>query len=122
MTTPLEPIEEPTAAKARPASMGELFATLSSQITTLINGEIELNKLKAKNFVKKIGVGGVLLAVAAVFAFYLLGWVFHASPAPKPRYTIIIPTGFDKCRIFANFDSVNITIWKGTIIENRHIT
>lgn len=77
MTTPLEPIEEPKVAKTRPASMGELFATLSSQIATLVNGEIELNKLKAKNFVKKIGVGGVLLAVAAVFTLYLLGWVFH---------------------------------------------
>lgn len=39
-----------------------------------------------------------------------------ASPAPNPKYTNIIPIGLDKCNIFANFDNVNITIWKGTII------
>ena len=43
-----------------------------------------------------------------------------ARPAPKPRYTGIIPTGLYKCNIFANFDNVNITIWNGTIIENKH--
>ena len=45
-----------------------------------------------------------------------------ASPAPNPRYTTIIPRGLDRCKRFANFDNVNITIWNGTIIENRHST
>lgn len=80
MTTPNEPLGNPGPAPAqkRPASMGELFATLSSQVTTLVNGEIELNKVKARNFIKKAGAGGALLAAAALFALYLLGWVFHS--------------------------------------------
>ena len=45
-----------------------------------------------------------------------------ASPAPNPRYTTIIPRGLDRCKRFANFDNVNITIWNGTIMENRHST
>lgn len=86
MTTPIEPsstggrAERASAWSAepkRPASMGELFSSLSTQVTTLVNGEIELNKLKARNFAKKFGTGGALLALAAVFALYLLGWVFR---------------------------------------------
>ena len=42
-----------------------------------------------------------------------------ASPAPNPRYTKMIPTGFPRCNIFDSLDNVNITIWKGTIMENR---
>lgn len=86
MTTPIEPASTaPRTQRAatwstepqRPASMGELFSALSTQVTTLVNGEIELNKLKVKNFAKKFGAGGALLALAAVFALYLLAWVFH---------------------------------------------
>ena len=43
-----------------------------------------------------------------------------ASPAPNPRYTRIIPMGLLKCIMFASFDRENITIWNGTIMENRH--
>ena len=42
-----------------------------------------------------------------------------ARPAPNPRYTIIIPSGLLKCNMLANLDKVNITIWNGTIMENR---
>ncbi|WP_115728009.1 phage holin family protein [Actinomyces culturomici] len=108
MTTPIEPLgPAETAAQAtarafdepkRPATMGELFATLSSQVTTLVNGEIELNKVKAKNFFKKAGVGGALLAVAGVLALYLVGWVFHtievAIAAALPAWAAaLITTG-----------------------------
>lgn len=58
--------------------MGELFATLSSQLTTLVHGEIELSKLKAKTFIRQVGAGGALLGAAVVFALYCLGWLFHS--------------------------------------------
>ncbi|PID97744.1 MAG: hypothetical protein CSA82_02665 [Actinobacteria bacterium] len=58
-------------------SVGQLFATLSTQISTLLQGEIELTKVKAADAVKKLGLGGGLLAAAGVFALYLLGWIFH---------------------------------------------
>ncbi|MDC4233480.1 phage holin family protein [Actinomyces sp. B33] len=89
MTTPIEPVapDHPagddtpirtyTRALSRPATVGELFAALSSQVSTLINGEIELTKVKAKALVKKAGTGGALLAGAAVLSLYLLGWVLH---------------------------------------------
>lgn len=83
MTTPIEPLgtgettSRAPASPGRAATMGELFASLSTQITTIINGEIELNKLKAKNFAKRAGAGAGLLAAAAVLGLFLLGWVFH---------------------------------------------
>lgn len=88
MTTPFEPLGDAGAASPRPAAssttdpkrpatMGELFAALSTQVTALVNGEIELTKLKAKNFAKKAGMGGALLSVAGVLALYMLGWALH---------------------------------------------
>lgn len=75
---PTDPSGTGTAADPeRPPSVGALFATLSNQVSTLVQGEIELTKTKAATFFKKIGSGGALLAVAAVLALYLLGWVFH---------------------------------------------
>ena len=68
---------EEDTTQGRPATLGELFAKLSEQISTLIQGEIELTKTKATAFLKKVGAGGSLIALAAFLALYLLGWVFH---------------------------------------------
>ena len=43
-----------------------------------------------------------------------------ASPAPKPRYTIGMVQGVLSFRTSAVLESVNITIWKGTTMENTH--
>ena len=64
------------AGEARP-SIGALFASVTNQISGIIRGEIELNKAKLRAFASKSGKGIALLVVAAVFALYLLGWVFH---------------------------------------------
>ena len=40
------------------------------------------------------------------------------SPAPNPRYSKIMPTGLARCSESAIFTVGNITIWKGTTIEN----
>ena len=42
-----------------------------------------------------------------------------ASPAPNPRYTTGIVQGVFSFRLSAVNVSVNITIWKGTIMLNR---
>ena len=42
------------------------------------------------------------------------------NPAPNPRYTIISPQGVFSLSMFTIFDKGNMTIWKGTIMENRH--
>lgn len=62
--------------EARP-SIGTLFASVTGQLSAIIRGEIELNKAKLRAFASKSGKGIALLLVAAVFALYLLGWIFH---------------------------------------------
>ena len=50
---------------------------MTGQLSAIIRGEIELNKAKLRAFASKSGKGIALLLVAAVFALYLLGWIFH---------------------------------------------
>lgn len=61
----------------KPASIGELFGVLSTQITSLIRGEIELTKAKASAYASRMGMGIGLLAGAGLLSLYLLGWIFH---------------------------------------------
>ena len=62
--------------EARP-SIGALFASVTGQLSSIIRDEVELNKVKLRAFASKSGKGIGLLVAAAVFALYLLGWVFH---------------------------------------------
>ena len=66
------------AGEARP-SIGALFASVTNQISGIIRGEIELNKVKLRTFAAKSGKGVALLVAAAVFALYLLGWALHTA-------------------------------------------
>ena len=66
------------AGEARP-SIGALFASVTNQISGIIRGEIELNKVKLRTFAAKSGKGVALLEVAAVFALSLLGWALHTA-------------------------------------------
>ena len=43
-----------------------------------------------------------------------------AKPAPKPRYTIHRPHGVFRPIMSASLESVNMTIWNGTIMLNRN--
>lgn len=70
---------EPSAFALRRANIGELVSTISMQVHDLIYGEIDLAKARAKGMVKKVGTGGVLLAVAALLALYMLGVLLHAA-------------------------------------------
>ena len=74
------PPAEPARAsgEARP-SIGALFASVTNQISGIIRGEIELNKVKLRTFAAKSGKGVALLVAAAVFALYLLGWALHTA-------------------------------------------
>ncbi|MDO5061271.1 MAG: phage holin family protein [Actinomycetaceae bacterium] len=76
---PVEPVTIVNTTQSRGAtSIGQLFAEMSEQISTLVRGEIELTKVKAVSMVKKLGIGAVLLAGAGLFGLYLLGWIFHS--------------------------------------------
>lgn len=61
----------------KPTSIGELFATLSTQITSLVQGEIELTKAKASAYASRMGMGIGFLGAAGLLGLYLLGWIFH---------------------------------------------
>ena len=61
-----------------PRSIGELFAAVSSQMSALIRGEIELAQVNMKDKVARLGVGGAMLAVAGVLSLYLITMLLHA--------------------------------------------
>lgn len=67
------------ASEAKPSSVGALVATVTSQISSLIDNEIKLVKAKATESVKKMSIGGILLAVAGVLGLYALGWGLHSA-------------------------------------------
>lgn len=73
---PPPPVNSAQASEA-PPSIGALFASVTGQLSNIIRDEVELNKAKLRAFASKSGKGIGLLVVAAVFALYLLGWVFH---------------------------------------------
>ena len=43
-----------------------------------------------------------------------------ARPAPNPRYTMGMVQGVFSFRVSAVLLRVNMTIWKGTTMENTH--
>ncbi len=57
-------------------TLGQLVAALSQDLSTLVRGEIALAKAEVSSQVKKAGVGGGLLAAAAVVAFYSVYFLF----------------------------------------------
>lgn len=58
--------------------LGDLISEVPGQITGLLKAEIANLKAEVTGKVKGIGIGAVLLVVAAVFALYMLGWLFSA--------------------------------------------
>ncbi|MDP9806574.1 multisubunit Na+/H+ antiporter MnhG subunit [Trueperella bonasi] len=60
-------------------SIGELIAKVTAQFSALVRDEISYTKLQATSKVKKLGIGGVLLAVAGILALYLLGLLLIAA-------------------------------------------
>ena len=76
---PPPPVNTAQAADEARPSIGALFASVTGQISGIIRGEIELNKVKLRTFAAKSGKGIALLVAAAVFALYLLGWTLHTA-------------------------------------------
>ncbi|ADH91969.1 phage holin family protein [Arcanobacterium haemolyticum] len=64
------------ASKPSGGSIGELVAKITSQFSALVRDEIKYTGIQAKTKVKRLGVGGVLLAVAGVLSLYMLGLLF----------------------------------------------
>lgn len=82
MSTVRPPDEQP--------SVGELVRQASEHISTLVRGEIELAKAELSGSVKRAGIGGGMLAAAAVvlllsvpFLFVVLAEVLVAIDLPR---------------------------------------
>ena len=61
----------------RKPSVGKLIADITSQFSSIVRGEIELAKVQTATMFARIRTGLVLMAAAAVFALFLLGWILH---------------------------------------------
>lgn len=59
-------------------SLGQLVSDVSTHVSTLVRGEIELAKLELRSTVKNAGTGVVLFAAAAVVAVFSLVYGFQA--------------------------------------------
>lgn len=57
-------------------TLGQLVASATQDISTLVRGEIALAKIEIGAQLKKAGVGGGLLAAAGVIAFYSVYFIF----------------------------------------------
>jgi uncharacterized membrane protein YqjE len=61
-----------TAAASTEPSIGQLAADASTQLSTIIRGEVELAKLELTASVKKAGIGAAMFAAAGVILAYSL--------------------------------------------------
>lgn len=59
-------------------SLPELLAEVPTLVVNLFRAELENLQSEVKGKVAKLGVGGVLLAVAGVMAVFMLGWLLAA--------------------------------------------
>ena len=57
---------------ANEPSIGQLAADASTQLSTIIRGEVELAKLELTASVKKAGIGAAMFAAAGVILAYSL--------------------------------------------------
>lgn len=59
--------------------LGDLVAEIPKLMIDLVKAEIDNLKAEVAGKAKGIGIGGALLAVAGVFALFLLGWLLFAA-------------------------------------------
>jgi hypothetical protein len=75
MTTQRDEVDLATQPKRAEASLGELFAEMTSELSTLFRQEIELAKTEARDEAGKAGRAGALFAVGAISAVLALAFL-----------------------------------------------
>lgn len=60
-------------------TVGQLVADASSDLSTIVKGEIDLAKIELKSEATKAGKGGAMFAAAGVLALYMLGFLLTAA-------------------------------------------
>lgn len=78
-------------------TLGQLVADASTDVSSIVKGEIALAKMEIQSDVAKGGKGAGLLAGAGVFALFLLGfllsaaaWGIHAAGLPMWASLLIV--------------------------------
>lgn len=59
-------------------TLGQLVSDASTDVSSIIKGEIALAKLEIKSDVSKGGKGAGMLVAAGIFALFMLGFLFGA--------------------------------------------
>ncbi|MBN9099940.1 MULTISPECIES: phage holin family protein [unclassified Pseudonocardia] len=77
----LRPATDPAAGPPSDASTGELLTRLSSQVTALVKGELELARAELTTKGKRAGVGAGLAGAGGVVALYGVGALVAAAVA-----------------------------------------
>ncbi|WP_131103480.1 phage holin family protein [Ornithinimicrobium sufpigmenti] len=76
MATPVDPAPQSRTDATSSRTLGQLVADVSTDISQIVRGELELAKLEIKQDVSHAGKGAGMLAGAAVFGLYGLGLLF----------------------------------------------
>jgi len=86
----------PTEPKRPDESLGELFSSLTRDLTSLMHKEIELAKVEAKEEVKKAGTGvgmmagaGVTAHLALIFISLALAWLLDQAMNRALAFAIV---------------------------------
>jgi hypothetical protein len=76
MSTPVDPGHQPLLVTTGERTIGQLVSDVSTDISQIMRGEIELAKVEIKQDVKHAGKGAGMFAGAALFGLYGLGLLF----------------------------------------------
>lgn len=76
MATPVDPGKQPFQGLTEERTIGQLVSDVSTDISQIMRGEIELAKVEIKQDVTHAGKGAGLLVGAGVLALYGLGLLF----------------------------------------------
>lgn len=76
MATPVDPGKQPLVGLTGERSIGQLVSDVSTDLSQIMRGEIELAKAEIKQDVSHAGKGAGLFVGAGVVALYALGLLF----------------------------------------------
>ena len=76
MATPVDPAQQPYTGTTGERTIGQLVSDVSTDLSQIMRGEIELAKAEIKQDVTHAGKGAGMFAGAGVLALYGLGLLF----------------------------------------------
>ena len=76
MTQPVDPAQQPLAGLSGERTIGQLVSDVSTDLSQIMRGELELAKAEIKQDVQHAGKGAGMFAGAAILGLYGLGLLF----------------------------------------------